>query len=250
MVYIKQADHKKRSMRRSIEETCFPSREATNQDKGGPKAKVKVKTKDNDKEPTFCWKQRSDLLCWYCCHQFGVVPAYLPTSYSSSPSCISFTGNFCSWNCVKAYYLQYTEGKRKADIIHVITLLAFITSYRPSACPEPFSQHTHDCSCLDNFTGISLPPHRNNLKSFGGKMSIEDFRDGFLVVKNVSVINTLANNQTTSRTFSTLLGNRSIRSYIYKPFDAVEDRKCVERNELISPPKVEPRFNIRQSTLL
>lgn len=115
------------------------------------------------------------VLCWYCCHSFDNIPAYLPISKANGKAPLVLTGYFCSWNCVKAYALD----KRKE--LSYIGLLAFVTAYKPQHCI-----HTEKmCICLDKSRRYLKPaPNRECLEAFGGDISIEEYRKGFWIIKD------------------------------------------------------------------
>lgn len=46
---------------------------------------------------------RSDLLCWHCCHPFDTRPLPLPVAYDERHDVFRCHGVFCSFGCAKAY---------------------------------------------------------------------------------------------------------------------------------------------------
>ena len=103
--------------------------------------------------------ENTNLLCWWCCHSFTNSPCYLPVSEDAMMERISVTGNFCSWNCVKAYNLSLKDSgiSRRSCLIRKILKNLCKDSTKP--------EH------------ITIAPPRQSLKCFGGIMDIEDFRN-------------------------------------------------------------------------
>lgn len=180
------------------------------------------------------WPESSIFLCWYCCHTFCTVPVFLPSIRNSSASCYYLSGNFCSWNCVKAYYYYTLKDKGKADSIHLISLLAFLTSYRPQYCPSPLTKHSSSCSCLEKFTGIKMPPRKEELVMFGGTMDIETFRSGSLIVKDIDWINKyLVSNHDIGTNMNSITSTKSGRRFVYS-FDVVPNSTQVIQHDKTS----------------
>lgn len=120
------------------------------------------------------WPASSDKLCWNCCHPFLNVPAFLPIHTKGRD--FEFYGNFCSWNCVKAY----SQGLRTYRDNSYIALFAFLTVYRPRNCPTPDqTHHSTSCPCLESYVPLRPALPRQCLQIFGGTLSIVEYRDGF-----------------------------------------------------------------------
>ena len=79
------------------------------------------------------WPEKSDYLCLHCSHAFSWVPAFIPVRLHHKRNTLSVTGNFCSWNCAK-YYLNHECKNEIQNMNTYLTMLAFYTSYRNSAC--------------------------------------------------------------------------------------------------------------------
>lgn len=97
------------------------------------------------------WPETTDLLCWWCCSSFEGSPKCIPTNYDELKDSFSVTGNFCSWNCSKAF----TIYERPKQISNLTRLIQHIHGFIP--------------------TIVAAPP-RFILKSFGGTMELEEFR--------------------------------------------------------------------------
>ena len=99
---------------------------------------------------------KTDILCWWCCHKFESIPRYLPTHYDEKRKRFRITGNFCSWECVKAFQISdstYTSGNNMSILSTLI---------------RSIHGRTYQ---------ISAAPPRSALSVFGGKMNIEEFRN-------------------------------------------------------------------------
>lgn len=101
------------------------------------------------------WPETSSLLCWHCCHSFETKPVPFPCKYDDKSDTFHIAGNFCSWNCSKAF-------KRNADATH------------RGMDEHVFTLFYKRCTGTIKPT-ISAPP-KFLLKSFGGTLSIEEFR--------------------------------------------------------------------------
>jgi len=68
------------------------------------------------------WPNETDVCCWWCCHKFDSTPCTLPTKHDPLRKRYTFTGIFCSWNCVKAYNLDKTDHRRgeRAGLISML----------------------------------------------------------------------------------------------------------------------------------
>jgi len=102
----------------------------------------------------------TNIHCWWCDHQFVTIPVYIPTSYKNG---IYFVfGNFCSFNCA---------GRYNATML---------TDYKCA------SRNAMLHRMKEKITGlvekIRFAPMRELLNSKGGKLTIEEFRKGFLKI--------------------------------------------------------------------
>jgi hypothetical protein len=55
-------------------------------------------------EDAISWPSRSHFACWWCKHTFETYPKVVPISIVGDR--IEVVGNFCTWNCGKAYCLK------------------------------------------------------------------------------------------------------------------------------------------------
>lgn len=104
------------------------------------------------------WPESTNIHCWWCCHSFECSPCTLPTNYDPRRFRFTFTGIFCSWNCVKAYNIDRSDHK-KHERAGLITLLI---------------QKMYGVVSSVN---LKASPPRQTLKMFGGYLDIDEFRD-------------------------------------------------------------------------
>ncbi len=130
------------------------------------------------------WPRSSDKLCWWCCHTFDHVPALLPITVGLKERSFIMTGNFCSWNCVREYVLKGELTRRGYKGACWIGLLAFLTVYKPQHCLSVTVHNIGLCTCTNKYRGILPALPREKLIRFGGSMSIEEYRNDFLIISD------------------------------------------------------------------
>ena len=118
------------------------------------------------------------------------MPAYLPVKVDlkRDRGTFVFTGNFCSWNCVKRYALRLGKKHKVPSGCYYIGLLAFLTASPALACHDHVSHEVGLCDCLDNYRGVRLALGKEVLRSFGGTMTIDEYRDQFHVIKDYAAV--------------------------------------------------------------
>lgn len=97
-----------------------------------------------------------DLVCWWCVHPLPQLPCmHLPTKYDDRRDRFETKGNFCSWQCAKAWALDMNSA-RSGEIQMILMMMRrrAIGRYEP----------------------LWPAPKREALKIFGGTMTIEEFR--------------------------------------------------------------------------
>lgn len=99
------------------------------------------------------WPQSTEALCWWCCHSFSGSPIPIPVNYDDLKKVFKVYGNFCSFQCAKAYSFQTKNSERN-------TYLLTYLQYKLSGKIET----------------IKPAPPKETLKLFGGILEIEDFR--------------------------------------------------------------------------
>lgn len=93
--------------------------------------------------------------CWWCCHDVPGKPLHLPYKYDSHTKKFSTMGCFCSWGCMKAHNITY--NRVRSGIIAANMLAMYKTMYG----------HVDMIRCA---------PSRYALDTFGGTLTIEEFR--------------------------------------------------------------------------
>ena len=105
------------------------------------------------------WLDKTDISCWWCCHQFDSVPIGLPIKYDNNKKKFHVKGVFCSFSCMLAYKKDNPHYKSKQDLINFLyTKLTGTFLLDINLCPAP---------------------PRCSLKMFGGELSIDQFRNSF-----------------------------------------------------------------------
>jgi hypothetical protein len=101
----------------------------------------------------------NDLICWWCVHPLPQLPCYhLPIKYDEMRKKYITKGNFCSWECMKAYALSLNTAK-------VYEMCSWIALMRKHAYGKVIP--------------LIAAPNRYSLKCFGGPYTIEEFRACF-----------------------------------------------------------------------
>lgn len=120
------------------------------------------------------WPLSTTILCHHCCYSFDGVPVPLPQSYDALRKVYHCRGNFCSWQCAKAYNIRQTPLAGRGNRNMYIAILAHRTwvKYRTGerTTQEEKSMKTYAMYC------IHPSPPREVLQVFGGDMTIADFR--------------------------------------------------------------------------
>lgn len=99
---------------------------------------------------------RTDVYCYNCCHPFYNKPFTLPVDFEPSLRRYKVFGNFCSPNCAKRFAM---DDKILCNKVHILSHM----------CREMY-----DASYI-----IKPAPSKFLLRCFGGKLSIEEFRNKF-----------------------------------------------------------------------
>ena len=101
-------------------------------------------------------KDLTGLVCWWCVHDLPQRPCiHLPIKYDEKLNRFTTIGNFCSWQCAKAYALDTISAKSGE-------VQSFLAMMRLRA--------------FGKYVPLWPAPKRQFLKCFGGTMSIEEFR--------------------------------------------------------------------------
>lgn len=110
------------------------------------------------KEPR--WPSRTDAACYWCCHTFSWPPIGAPEEMDREGRFRLF-GNFCSFNCAKAYLWNSNNPhkNRRLDLLMQLMLRLYGGPKRKGS-----------------YTGVVMAPPRATLKMFGGWMGIDEYR--------------------------------------------------------------------------
>lgn len=139
-------------------------------------------SKENCHHQHRAWPTGSSHMCWYCARRFSDIPCLLPVTRKNK--CFHCIGNFCSWNCVKAY--GHKMNNRPKDCLAYISLLAYWTAIKPQICPVYNAEkHPANCICLTKVhTPIKVAPPPVILDQFGGAVTSQEYSKGFTTIKN------------------------------------------------------------------
>ena len=110
--------------------------------------------KDFDKNKS--WPEKTNIKCWWCCHNFDNTPVGVPIKIYDN--IFYLKGCFCSFNCCLSY-VNDNKNMYKYDSIYPL-----IKSLRAKLTKK----HLND--------PLTPAPPRECLDIFGGELSIEEFR--------------------------------------------------------------------------
>ena len=101
----------------------------------------------------------TELVCWWCVDRLPHGPClHLPIKYDPLRKRYTTLGNFCSWECAKAYALDWNTAK-SGEIQSFLALMRMQT--------------------YGKYVPLFAAPKRTALKIFGGTMTIEEFKGCF-----------------------------------------------------------------------
>jgi len=100
--------------------------------------------------------EKTNIACWWCCHQFDTHPVCAPVKYNEHKDIFTVVGCFCSFNCAKAYAMK--DFKNNSSIALNSFLYKRVTG-----------QLAH----------IKPAPPKTVLKMFGGPLTIKEYRETF-----------------------------------------------------------------------
>ena len=101
------------------------------------------------------WPDQTNIHCWWCCHQFDGPPCTLPEYIRRDKFYVS--GCFCTFNCAASY--NFNKNDNEVWERYMLLNLMYKKLYNTS------------------FVKIEMAPPREVLKTFGGYMDIEEFRN-------------------------------------------------------------------------
>lgn len=161
------------------------------------------------------WLKKTDIHCWWCCHQFNNPPCSVPDKFVNG---IFFVyGCFCSPNCSVAYILN--DNKYNIWEKYSLTI---------RFCQEVFDS---------KLNSIKSAGPRESLRIFGGHLSIEQFRKNF---------NNYINYKLTLPPIKTI--NRDICEYKISnndktPFVPLDDNRVKMASDNLVLSRSKPLFN-------
>lgn len=106
---------------------------------------------------------KTDIACWWCCHQFDTFPVCCPLKYDSKKDIFRVVGVFCSFNCAKSF----SSGESGFDTNGTNSYL--------------YKRLTNELKT------IKKAPPRTVLKMFGGPISIEEYRETFDSLSSIKI---------------------------------------------------------------
>lgn len=130
------------------------------------------------------WPKSYGYCCHHCCHPFTTAPIPEPVKYDDRLKAFTCsTHRFCSWACSKAYILS----KHTCDAGMQCEILSLLY------------KRTYGVLGV----GIRPAPSRFELKMFGGKLTIEQFRAMGCQTKNTHIKEKLVSKQSVQITADT-----------------------------------------------
>lgn len=113
-----------------------------------------LETKLDSKQLERIKVMKTDISCWWCCHQFNTFPVCAPIKYESKYDIFKVKGCFCSFNCVKSYLYSTKVTDH--------SLVSFLQK-----------------RILGKHMKTKQAPPKEILKKFGGSIGIEEYRESF-----------------------------------------------------------------------
>lgn len=126
-----------------------------------------VLTPFQDFNKTNVWPEKTNIACYWCCHEFSTVPVPVPIKYEHNKFHVH--GCFCSYNCAAAYIFD----NKNYDMWNQYSLLNFL--YKKLNPKKKIDK-------------ISVSPPKCVLKKFGGFASIEEYREKLIAEKSYNII--------------------------------------------------------------
>lgn len=126
------------------------------------------------------WPNYSPYDCWYCCSPFSTAPVGIPEKLINDGTdkwTFQLYGNFCSYNCAARYLNPH--GDNPDDYASVESNFDLIRGDEKSEQMQLLELLCHIETEKDIVDKIKLAPPRLALKRFGGKLTIEEFRQNF-----------------------------------------------------------------------
>ena len=144
------------------------------------------------------WINNTDVCCWWCCHKFDTIPIGYPIHYDIKSHKFRVKGVYCSFSCMLAHN-DPINTKSKSLIYFLYTKLTggdcgglkneYIKSLQNDPNLIKLFDTTDKCNnkqLRENYINsissfidepLKKAPPLCTLKMFGGKLSIEEFRN-------------------------------------------------------------------------
>ena len=116
--------------------------------------KLKANIFENENN-NFLLVDKTDILCWWCCHKFDNMPFPLPEKYYDNKYTVF--GNFCSPSCACAFNIDMNDHKMWERNSLILKMYNDLTD--------------------KSVETIYPAPPKQLLKSFGGNITINEFRN-------------------------------------------------------------------------
>lgn len=111
-----------------------------------------------------CCDIKSNIYCWNCCHQYNSIDCNIPLKHHNNIFYIY--GHFCSNECSLRYILDNFNDKYKWELISLLNFYVNISKNTSGKYIKP-------------------APNRVHLNTFGGNLTIDEFRN----IHNVDSLN-------------------------------------------------------------
>lgn len=152
------------------------------------------------------WLEKTDTACWWCCHKFNSVPIGLPVYYNKVQNKYRVYGVFCSFPCVTAYDIS----KNSTYKYLILDLYILLTGEKRKLLPAP---------------------PKEVLKMFGGKLSIEEFRNATETGKIYKMI------EYPMFVFSVFVEEIDVKNMIKSNQNNYTEKTSTEQNKMFSEAK-------------
>ena len=122
------------------------------------RTEINIISNSVNKISTYIFNFNSNTKCWWCRNTFTTCSIQLPEDYYNDTFfCI---GNFCSFNCMKAYNLDLNDTLtwRRESLINLL----YYQTYK-------------------EYIKINPAPHWMTLQEYGGNLTINEFRKNSLI---------------------------------------------------------------------
>lgn len=158
------------------------------------------------------WLYKTDVCCWWCCHNFDTVPVGIPVDYNSKTNKFRVKGIFCGFSCLLSYKTSNSEFCSHRTTSLITFMYKKLTGKLPNVSTdslknllagtptlsEIFTNSEADLKLKDEYLNsvssfisshLKEAPPRSTLKMFGGDLSIDEFRNSTKESKIYKMIN-------------------------------------------------------------